>query len=610
MAVIKAQASGNWNSSATWSGGIIPSLNDTVYANGFNITINQNIDLTGSTIDTSGSFIPGQLYQIVSVGTTNWALVANCIIPGTNAGTPTAISSAVGQIFQAVNAGTATTGTARRIGGLLNHINTPLSIATGGGFTISSNYNVTGAYILAGSANCLTISGTANSTFTNSWAVGSPVTQSVRGILISSTGTITCSNVIVVGGRVVGTTNTNASHGIEINSAGTIAFSNASTITGGIGSYSMGIYNSTGASQLTFTGGCTVTGGSANTNAWAISASLTSSITYTGGNIYGGNSGGIISNGTVIISGCTILGQTGPALFNNGTSNTFTISGSTITGGSADYGIINNSTGSLIITTSTVTGGSSGTTSYGVFNNSTGTVSIQGDIIASTVTNGFYGIAAGANVTLCGSQISSSNGFAAVVCNKYLVNPTPTSAKIRHAKSGTGTYSNFFTADNTLSQANPTDVRNGVSYASGALTGTLTVPSEGTVSNGVTVGPLMPFTATRSSTTATATLSYSYPYVAGDTIVVTGASNTEWNGTYTIASVISGTSITFTVPITYSSTAGSGANLQTVGTAMLTSAAIFNTLTSTMTTAGSIGERLANVSTVAVTGQQITNALG
>ncbi|NDG49264.1 MAG: xanthine dehydrogenase family protein molybdopterin-binding subunit, partial [Rhodospirillales bacterium] len=139
---------------------------------------------------------------------------------------------------------------------------------------------------------------------------------------------------------------------------------------------------------------------------------------------------------------------------------------------------------------------------------------------------------------------------------------------------GISTYVDMFTADNSLAQANPTDVRTGVSYASGALTGTLTVPSEGTVSKGVTVGPLMPFTATRSSTTATATLAYSYPYTAGDTIVVTGASNAEWNGTYTIASVISGTSITFAVPVTYSSTAGTGATMQTTGTAVLTAAAI------------------------------------
>ena len=111
MAVIKAQASGNWSAVGTWSGGVVPTLNDTVYANSFTVALDQSIDLTGSTVDTSGSFIPGQIYMVVSLGTTNFALTANCIAPGTNAGTPVAITSAVGQIFQAVNAGTATTGT-------------------------------------------------------------------------------------------------------------------------------------------------------------------------------------------------------------------------------------------------------------------------------------------------------------------------------------------------------------------------------------------------------------------------------------------------------------------------------------------------------------------
>ena len=118
----------------------VPSANDTVYANSYTVTIDQNINLTGSTVDQSGSFIPGHLYQIVSVGTTNFTLVANCILPGTNAGTAVAISSTVGTIFQAVNAGTATTGTARRMGALFNHVNTPLSIVTGGGFVLSSNF--------------------------------------------------------------------------------------------------------------------------------------------------------------------------------------------------------------------------------------------------------------------------------------------------------------------------------------------------------------------------------------------------------------------------------------------------------------------------------------
>jgi hypothetical protein len=114
-----------------------------------------------------------------------------------------------------------------------------------------------------------------------------------------------------------------------------------------------------------------------------------------------------------------------------------------------------------------------------------------------------------------------------------------------------------------------------VAYGIGnSQTGRLTVPARGSVALSVNYGPSMPFTATRSGTTATATLAYSYPLVVGDQITVTGASNTEWNTTYTIASVVSGTSVTFTVPSSHSATAGTGATMQTTGTAVLTAAAI------------------------------------
>lgn len=166
---------------------------------------------------------------------------------------------------------------------------------------------------------------------------------------------------------------------------------------------------------------------------------------------------------------------------------------------------------------------------------------------------------------------------------------SPLAARTRFALNGTNTYVDMFTADNNLGQANPTDVRSGVSYASGNLTGRLTIPARGTVANGVTVGPNMPFTATRSGTTATATLTYSYPYQVGDVITVTGASNNEWNMDYTIASVISGTSVTFTVPNTHSATAGTGAAMQTKGTAVLdgasVAAAVWGAATRTLTSA-------------------------
>lgn len=42
MADIYARQSGNWNSTSTWDGGVIPSVNDDVYTNNFTVTVNTN----------------------------------------------------------------------------------------------------------------------------------------------------------------------------------------------------------------------------------------------------------------------------------------------------------------------------------------------------------------------------------------------------------------------------------------------------------------------------------------------------------------------------------------------------------------------------------------
>jgi hypothetical protein len=499
MAVIKAAASGNWSATATWTGGVVPSLNDTVYANGFTVTLDQAIDLTGSTVDTSGSFIAGQIYQIVSVGTTNFALTANCIAPGTNAGTAVAITSAVGNIFQAVNAGTATTGTARRMGALLNYVNTPLTIATGGSFTMAASYNITGAYIQAGSANCLTVSAAASSTLAGCRATGSAFTLSTRAIAFSSSGTLTLNGIVAIGGRVAGSTVANGAHAIESTSAaGTVAFTNASTLTGGSGAVTLAINNnSTGTVTVTSS---TVTGGSGQT-ALGIENNSTGTVTLTSSTVTGG-------------SNATAIG------IENGSTGTVTITSSTVTGGSnaTAYGINNFSTGTVTLTSTTVTGGSNAT-AYGINNQSTGPVTITGDVTASTgagVLNASTGSVTitgtltpttavhalqctnttGANITLSGSLIYANNGFAPTNCLKFLMNPTPTMAKVRFAKNGSTTYSDFFTADNSLGQAAITDVRFGTVYASGTLTGVAYIPSASSVAFGVPVD----------NTTGTATL--------------------------------------------------------------------------------------------------------
>ena len=495
MAVIKAQASGNWSASGTWTGGVVPTLNDTVYANGFTVALDQSIDLTGSTVDTSGSFIPGQIYMIVSLGTTNFALTANCIAPGTNAGTPVAITSAVGQIFQAVNAGTATTGTARRMGALLNYVNTPLTIATGGSFTLAASYNITGAYIQAGSANCLTVSAAASSTLAGCHATGSAFTLSTRAIAFSSIGTLTLDGIVATGGRVTGTTTANGAHAIESTSAaGTIAFTNASTVAGGV-AFAYGLNNNS-SGMVTLTS-CTLTGGGV-ANGFGINNNSTGTVTITSSALTGGSTNvtyGLNNNstGTVTVTSSTVAGGTNTVGLNNAGSGTVTITSSTVTG-SVSAGIQNASTGTVTATSTTLTGGSGG--GAGLSNSSTGTIVSTGDITAVNSAHGLVSASTAASVKVSGSLIGSANGTAAVYSTKFLIDPTPTTAKFRQAKNGSTTYSDFFTADNSLGQAAITDVRFGTVYASGALTGVAYIPSASSVAFGVPVD----------NTTGTATL--------------------------------------------------------------------------------------------------------
>ena len=314
------------------------------------------------------------------------------------------------------------------------------------------------------------------------------------------------------------------------------------------------------------------------TNGITFSAASPATLTLTG-NILANASGG--------------SSTTGHAVGNTGTG-TITINTGTITPGifnSQSRAVNNSSTGQIVLNTCTINGGTRSAeaavsnTGGGVISanncvmtalsvNNTGTIVATNCVFnATTVAEA---VLSTGTTRLSGTFVTATNGRQAINAAVWILNTTPTASYIQQALDGVNANSfvRYYTADNALGQANPTDVRSGVSYASGNLTGRLTVPARGSVALSVNYGPSMPFTATCSGTTGTATLAYSYPLAVGDQITVTGASNSEWNSTYTIASVVSGTSVTFVVPATHSATAGSGANMQTTGTAVLDPAAV------------------------------------
>lgn len=235
-------------------------------------------------------------------------------------------------------------------------------------------------------------------------------------------------------------------HGIVSSSTGTLIV--IGNTTGGSNSNASGIAN--GAGQLNVTGNCIGSLGRAITNG---AGTLTITGNVTGGT--GGNSDGVSSNpGNVNLTGNS-------------------------TGGSLPLNDQN------------------GMTTWGV-------TTIIGTAIGGASTNNGLKIRGGsATVTSCqagntGFGITAEIGTSAVIQNMNLINTVgtmlfPISGNVRFSNSGPNTTTvlrqNGTTqtlVDATTSFPATNNVRNGVSYASGALTGTLVVPPANAVTAGVT----------------------------------------------------------------------------------------------------------------------------
>jgi hypothetical protein len=79
MAIRYAVAAGNWSSTATWNGGTLPTSADDVYANGFTVTINQNVTVLSLNTTAATGVLNGGNFNFSSGGFT---VVADTIQAG------------------------------------------------------------------------------------------------------------------------------------------------------------------------------------------------------------------------------------------------------------------------------------------------------------------------------------------------------------------------------------------------------------------------------------------------------------------------------------------------------------------------------------------------
>ena len=196
------------------------------------------------------------------------------------------------------------------------------------------------------------------------------------------------------------------------------------------------------------------------------------------------------STGTLTISGSTITGGFGgsaTAVTNN--SGPLTVTNCTITGGSPNggAGIANNGVGTLTISGSTINAGNG---AVAINNASTGTViATSSTFTANAFFNAFSIANTSADIRLSGDFLDHWSGWKAVSGGKWRLGTAPTLGQTRYALAGTtDSYFTMYGADNG-SFGNPiaADVRSGISYGGGNLTGTCAVPAAGSVALGVPV---------------------------------------------------------------------------------------------------------------------------
>lgn len=333
----------------------------------------------------------------------------------------------------------------------------------------------------------------------------------------------------------------------------------------------------------------------------------------TNGTTYGGASGGgfVLSNGiTLTVLSSVLTGGTGGTLRLSGT-NSATVTAVSITSANAAGTdcILHSGTGTLTVNSTTIqSNGSSANSSRCINLTAAGTANIT----ASTITGGAEtvgtagAILGGASSTITINAASLIGGSAA---SSPAVNASGGICSITgNLLATTSCHAVAVTTTTTLTVVGSVTAANGRNAISGSPTNAIRVSgsfifsADGTPPT--TQKLILNTTPTAAKTRYALNGSGTYVdmFTADNTGLAPAVSDVR-------AGVVYGSATgTCAVPAAGSVALGVAVD-NTVGTAVLTSSAIWDTLTSSLTTAGSIGERIKNCATVESTGEQLAAAM-
>lgn len=396
-----------WNTAANGSGSFqTPTTGDVCMANGKTaIAININVTVGEIRTDTTGGATTGGSFTL-SNGVT---LTAN-VIAGSTATTLTFAGNAgnTGTIVGNITGGTSAsavavavtgTGTLAVTGNVIGGTNTSChGINVTGAATVTVSGTVSGGTGTANSARGIQIASVAATLTVGGLVSGGASTINCEGVSTTGSGVHTFNNGIAGTNNGVGVSSTGNGNTVVVTAGGVSAISNGLVVAG---------------SNITVTVSGPVSSSGSGT-AIGSTATGTSVISATG-NASATSSGSAISTSSASPSTCAVVGNvtnsgSGIAVSNSGTG-TVSITGNVTNGSASQHCASNSSTGTMNIT-GDVTGSTFSANIWGAVNQAAGALNVYGTAIGgggATATN-----ASGVNNTLAGTcyvQIAKSNDY-------------------------------------------------------------------------------------------------------------------------------------------------------------------------------------------------------